>query len=80
MAGFDPELDKEVVRKEAEFERSRIVISLKSYNEGIPKIQIARDLKDQETGEYKWGKLGRLTKEEAQKVIPMLEEISKDME
>ena len=80
MAGFDPELDKEIFRKEAVFDRSRIVVSIKSYNEGIPKVQLARDLKDQETGEFKWGKLGRLSKEEIEAVIPMLEEVKDKLE
>lgn len=79
MAGFDKSLDKEVFGADAKFETSKIRVSVMSYNEGIPKLQISRDRLDMESGEYKWSKLGRLTKEEAEAIQPLIEEAIENM-
>jgi hypothetical protein len=72
---FDPELDKELVRKDVEFtdRNTRIVVAIKQYNEGEKKIQIGRENLRAET--WQFAKLGRLTKEEAEKMIPAIQEI-----
>jgi len=72
MPGFDKSLDKELFSEAVEFERSRITVSVFSYNEGTPKLQITRELKSA-TGDYSWTKLGRLTKEEVDAVLPLIE-------
>jgi hypothetical protein len=74
MAGFDKSLDKELFGKEAEFETTKIRVSVMSYNEGRQKIQISRENLNPEDGEWRWSKLGRMTKEEAEKVVPLLQE------
>lgn len=72
MAGYDPSLDKKVFSEEAEFEQSKIVVSVFSYNEGTPKLQIGRERKNA-SGEYSFTKLGRMNKEEVEKVLPLIE-------
>lgn len=80
MAGFDKSLDVEVFGKEAQFETSKIRVSVMSYNEGRPKLQISRENLSNDDGSWRWSKLGRMTKEEAQEVLPIFEEALKEME
>lgn len=71
---YDPNLDVKVYSEEVEFDNSKIIVSVMSYNEGIKKLQIGRESKDAE-GNYKFSKLGRLTKEEVEKVLPLIEKV-----
>ena len=80
MAGFDSSLDKELFGKTAQFETSKIRVSIMSYNEGRQKLQISRENLNPEDGEWKWSKLGRMTKEEAKEVLPILQEALEQME
>lgn len=73
---FDKSLDKELFSESKDFERSRITVSVFSYNEGTPKLQISRENKDA-SGEYSFAKLGRLTKEEVEVILPMIEKAKK---
>lgn len=75
---FDPNLDKALFKEEIEFENSIITVSIMSYNEGTPKLQVSRESKDAE-GNRKFAKLGRMTKEEAQKVIPIMQDALNSM-
>ena len=79
MAGFDSSLDKSLFEREADFETTKIKVEIRSYNEGQPKIQLSRENLDPESGNWKWSKLGRLRKEEAQKVQEFLEEAIKEL-
>lgn len=79
MAGFDKTLDVEVFGTEAKFETSKIKVSIMSYNEGIKKLQISREILDMNTGDYKWGKLGRLNKDEVSAILPLIKEASEHM-
>jgi len=72
MAGFDKSLDKELFTEAVEFDKSRITISVFSYNEGTPKLQITRELKNAE-GVYSWTKLGRLTGDELNAILPLID-------
>ncbi len=72
MPGFDKSLDKELFSESKEFARSRITVAVFSYNEGIPKLQIGRENKNA-SGEYSFAKLGRMTKEEVEVVLPLME-------
>ncbi len=72
MPSFDKSLDKELFSDSVEFARSRITVAVLSYNEGTPKVQISRENK-LASGEYTFAKLGRMAKEEVEKVIPLLE-------
>ena len=50
-----------------------------SYNEGTPKVQIARENLDNNSGDWRWSKLGRMNKEEAKAVLPLIEKAIKSM-
>ena len=76
MPGFDKNLDKELFSQALEFERSRITVSVFTYNNGTPKLQISRENKTAD-GEYSFAKLGRMTKEEVEKVLPLMEQSKK---
>ena len=71
MPGFDPNLDQTLFTEEKEFEKTKLSVMIKQYNEGEKKIQISRENKRGE--DWQFAKLGRLTKEEAEAIIPMLQ-------
>ncbi len=75
---FDPELDKTLWSEEKELENTKLSVSIKQYNEGTKKIQISRENANAE-GEYKFSKLGRMTKEEAEAIAPMLQKAIENM-
>lgn len=77
---FDKNLDKEIFSKVIQFETSRIMVGVFSYNDGTPKLQISRENLDPRDGKYTFAKLGRMLKEEAVKVIPAMQEAVKHME
>lgn len=70
---FDKSLDKELFGEEVQFETSKIRVSVFSYNGGTPKLQISRENLDNNSGEYRFAKLGRMLKEEVEAVVPLLE-------
>ena len=70
---FDKNLDKELFSETVKFETSRITVGVFSYNDGTPKLQISRENLDNNTGEYKFSKLGRMLKEEAEAVMPLMQ-------
>jgi hypothetical protein len=72
MAGFDKSLDKELWAESVDFERSVITVAVMCYNEGTPKLQIGRQNKNA-AGELGFAKLGRMTKEEVEAVLPLME-------
>ena len=78
MAGFDKSLDKELWSESLDFERSVITVAVMSYNEGVSKLQLSRQNKRAE-GELGFAKLGRLTKEEAEKVLPLMQKALEEM-
>jgi len=69
---FDKNLDEEKFSMSKEFERTKITVSVFSYNEGIPKMQISRENKNAED-KLSFAKLGRMTKEEAEAIIPLMQ-------
>jgi len=79
MAKFDKELDKELFGEDAKFETSKIRVSVMQYNEGMKKLQISRENLNQEDGSYRWGKLGRLTKDEVSAILPLIEKASENL-
>ncbi|MDI3544097.1 MAG: hypothetical protein PWQ28_378 [Candidatus Woesearchaeota archaeon] len=78
IMAFDPKLDKELERREKEFESTKIIVSVQSYNEGAPKVQISRQ--NRNDNGWIFSKLGRLSKEEAEAVYEMLGEILESLE
>ena len=79
MAGFDKSLDKEIFGKEVRFDNTKIRVSVFSYNEGTPKLQISRENFDEGSGDFRWTKLGRLQKHEAEAIMPLIKEATENM-
>lgn len=75
---YDSSLDEEVFSKFWENDRSKIVVSVHSYNNGPKKLQITREVKDRD-GKFNFAKLGRLSKEELQGILPLVQEASNIM-
>ena len=70
---YDSSLDKQLFTKSWEGEGTKISVSVYSYNNGPKKLQISRETFGAE-GEPRFAKLGRLTKEELQAILPLLQE------
>ena len=68
---YDKSLDVETFKEVKEFEDTRISIGVFSYNSGQKKLQMTRENKNQ-AEEWRFTKLGRMTKAEAQEVIPVM--------
>jgi|TARA_Y100000310_G_scaffold136861_1_gene135736 hypothetical protein len=68
---FDKNLDVEIFAETASFETSRIKVGVYSYNEGEKKLQFSRENMNQ-NGEWSFAKLGRMLKEEAEAVAPLI--------
>jgi predicted transcriptional regulator len=70
---YDASLDEQLFSKSWENDTGKIVVSVYSYNNGAKKVQITRELQDRE-GRPAFAKLGRLSKEELQGILPLLQE------
>jgi len=70
---YDSSLDDQIFAKEREVENGKIVVSDYSYNNGPKKIQIIREIKDRE-GKFNFAKLGRMSKDELQGILPLIQE------
>lgn len=75
---FDKNLDKELFSETIQFETTRITVGVFSYNEGEKKLQISRENLSQ-NGEWSFAKLGRMFKDEAEKVLPVMQKALKHM-
>ena len=75
---FDKSLDKEIFSETIQFETSRITVGILSYNDGEKKLQVSRENMNQ-NGEWSFAKLGRMFKDEAEKVIPVMEKALEHM-
>ncbi|MFH1578160.1 MAG: hypothetical protein ABIC18_03710 [Candidatus Omnitrophota bacterium] len=69
---YDPNLDECLFQEPYETEASRLTVSVYSYNKGPKKLQIARENKGAQD-EFRFAKLGRLSKEEASRVLPLIQ-------
>ncbi|RMF55058.1 hypothetical protein D6745_03250 [Candidatus Woesearchaeota archaeon] len=76
---YDKNLDKQLFSETKEFDTTRITVSIMQYNEGDKKIQISREDRTQE-GEWRFAKLGRLFKEEAEALVPMLQKAVENLD
>ncbi len=70
---YDASLDESLFSKAWENEGMKIVVSVYSYNKGAKKLQISRETQNAE-GETRFGKLGRMTKEEIEGILPLIQE------
>ena len=75
---FDKNVDKEIFSETIAFETSRITVGVFSYNDGEKKMQISRENMNQ-NGEWSFAKLGRMFKDEAEKVIPVMKKALEKM-
>lgn len=75
---FNKDLDKSIFSETILFETTRITVGVFSYNDGEKKLQISRENMSQD-GEWSFAKLGRMFKDEAEKVIPAMEKALKHM-
>jgi hypothetical protein len=70
---YDSTLDKQTFSKSLETDSTKVTVSVYSYNNGPKKLQISRENMDAE-GQWRFSKLGRMTKEEFQGILPHLQE------
>lgn len=74
---YDAALDEELFKESKEFEGTRINVSVFSYNGGEKKLQIGRENISNEN--WRFSKLGRMTKEEAEAVVPAIQKALEQM-
>jgi hypothetical protein len=67
---YDKSVDIDVFKETKEFEDSRITVGVFSYNGGEKKIQISRENRAAE--EWRFAKLGRMTKQELAEILPLI--------
>ena len=70
---YDSSLDEQLFSKDWDDESGKIVVSVHSYNKGLKKLQITREIKDK-TGNPAFAKLGRLSKGEVRGILPLIQE------
>lgn len=70
---YDSSLDKQLFTKSWEGEDTKVSVNVYSYNNGPKKLQISRENMDAE-GQPRFSKLGRLTKDELEAILPFLQE------
>ncbi len=75
---YDAKLDSQLFTKFVENDFGKISVSIYSYNNGAKKLQISRENKNDE-GKLNFAKLGRLTKEEATSILPLIQEAISQM-
>jgi hypothetical protein len=67
---YDASLDVSTFKEVVDFENTRVTVGIFSYNGAPKKLQITREnLID---GAWSFTKMGRLTKDEAQAVVPIM--------
>lgn len=70
---YDPEQDKTLWNDEVRVEKFTLEVKIMKYGEnGVPKVQINRLQKETPEDEGRFMKLGRMTKEETEAIIPLL--------
>ncbi len=70
---YDSSLDKQLFVRELEAGEGKVVVSVYSYNNGANKLQIGREIKNKE-GLYNFARLGRLSKQEIEGILPFVQE------
>lgn len=75
---YNADLDKELFSECWEGDRTRVRVGLFSYNQGPKKIQITRENKDNDDN-FRFTKLGRLSKEEIEGILPLINQALEKM-
>ncbi|MFT5388303.1 MAG: hypothetical protein ACI9E5_001439 [Candidatus Omnitrophota bacterium] len=68
---YDKALDVDSFKETKEWEETRITVGVFSYNEGAKKLQLSRENMGA-TGEWRFAKLGRMNKDEALEILPIM--------
>ena len=68
---YDKSLDEEIFTETKELGETRIKVSVFSYNNGQKKLQFSRE--NNIEGEWRFVKLGRLSKEELEGMLPVIQ-------
>jgi hypothetical protein len=76
---YDSSLDESLFSKSWETDSDRLTVSVRSYNKGPKKLQITRESRNAQ-GELRFAKLGRMTKEETEALLPMIQEAVNQMD
>ena len=76
---FDKNLDKQLFSESADLQNTRITVGVFSYNDGMPKLQLSRENMNNSSGEYSFAKLGRLTKQEIEAILPLIQKAIEKM-
>ena len=79
MPPYEPSLDESVFSKAWETDTQRLTVTVYSYNKGQKKLQITRENKFSD-GDFRFAKLGRLSKEELQAILPLIQEAMEQMD
>ncbi len=77
---YDNSLDESLFSKSCVTELDRLSVSVHSYNKGTKKLQISRENKGDGESDFRFAKLGRMTKEEAAAILPLIQEALKFMD
>ena len=75
---YDKNLDVALFTEEHNFEGTRLTVGVYQYNEGEKKLQISRQNANKD-GELNFAKMGRLTKPEAEAVLPSIQKALEHM-
>lgn len=76
---YNSDLDECMFSKSYETEAERLSVGVYSYNKGAKKLQISRESKGNQ-GDFKFAKLGRMTKQELMSLLPLLQEALNHMD
>ena len=68
---YEKTLDIDTFKEIKEFGDTRITIGVFSYNGGEKKLQLSRENRAQDA-DWRFSKLGRMNKQEAQEIIPVM--------
>ena len=70
---FNSRLDLETYKESKEFDNDmKLTVSIHSYDGGAKKLQISREGKNKIDGEWRFLRLGRLSRIEIEGLMPML--------
>jgi hypothetical protein len=75
---YEKEKDVEKFAETISFGETEITVGVYSYDEGAPKLGISRE-NIKEDGSKAFSKLGRMTKDEVEKVVPVIQKALEQM-
>jgi hypothetical protein len=75
---YEKSLDAEIFKSTQEFEDTKITVGVFSYNGGEKKLQLSRENKTPQE-EWRFAKLGRMTKAETQAILSLINQAVEQM-